>query len=103
MFLTGFESTHIVGSGKDVLDLSGHTDRYRTDLESVAAAGIKTLRYSIPWHKIERVHGEYDWSWMDLVMGEIRALDLEIIADPLHHTSFPWLVDPRLCRSSVRD
>ena len=106
MFLTGFESTNIVGSGQDVLDLSGHTDRYRADLESVTAAGIKTLRYSIPWHKIERVHGEYDWAWMDLVMAEIRALGLEIIADPLHHTSFPgWLTlgfaDPRFVTNYV--
>lgn len=93
-FLTGFESTHICSSGKDVLDLNEHTTRFRADLELVAAAGIKTIRYSIPWHKIERVHGEYDWAWMDLVMDAMQDLGLEIIADPLHHTSFPdWLTD----------
>ena len=106
-FLTGFESTYICGSGKDVLDLTGHTTRLRADLESVAAAGIRTIRYSIPWHKIERVHGEYDWAWLDLAMEAVRELGLEIIADPLHHTSFPdWLTDgfadPRFVTNYVR-
>ena len=106
-FLTGFESTYICGGGKDVLDLTEHTTRFRADLELVAAAGIKYIRYSIPWHKIERVHGEHDWAWMDLVLDAAQELGLEIIADPLHHTSFPdWLTqgfaDPRFVTNYVR-
>lgn len=91
-FLTGFESTYICGSGQDVLDLTGHTVRFRADLRSVAAAGIRTIRYSVPWHKIERTAGQYDWTWMDGAMEAVQEAGLEIIADLLHHTSFPdWL------------
>ncbi len=105
-FLTGFESTHIFGSSKDVLDTTGHTDVFHADLRAVAALGIKTLRYSIPWHKIERDQGAYDWDWMDMAMDSLRHHGLEIIADPLHHTSFPeWLAlgfaDPRFVWSYV--
>jgi beta-glucosidase/6-phospho-beta-glucosidase/beta-galactosidase len=59
--ISGFESTQIFGSGKDVLELTRHTEFYREDLELVRQTGIKEMRYSIPWHKIENSHGVYDW------------------------------------------
>ena len=91
-FLSGFESTYIVGSGKDVLDLTDHVRRVRSDLELVHDLGVRTLRYSFPWHKIERVRGQYDFVWMDEAVGIARELGIELIADLLHHTSFPdWL------------
>lgn len=92
-FLSGFESTYIHdGQGLDVLDLTEHSIRFREDFAAVADAGVKTLRYSIPWHKIERERGAYDWRWLDAAMAALGERGLDIIADPLHHTSFPdWL------------
>ena len=91
-FLSGFESTYIVGSGKDVLDLTDHVGRVRSDLELVRDLGVRTLRFSFPWHKIERVRGQYDFAWMDEAVDIARELGIELIADLLHHTSFPdWL------------
>ena len=93
-FLSGFESTHIFGSGKDVLDLTKHTDFVEDDLQLVRASGLDLLRYSAPWHSIERTPGVYDWSWMDRAMNSLKDLGIAPILDPLHHTSFPeWLVD----------
>jgi hypothetical protein len=93
-YLTGFEGTQIFGHGVDVLDTSEHTLRYREDLGRLAADGITEFRCCIPWHKIERVRGVYDWGWTDRYLGHVRRLGLRPIADPLHHTSFPqWLED----------
>lgn len=92
-FLSGFESTHIFGTGKDVLGLTGHTDLVREDLRLASKCGIEQLRYSVPWHSIERIPGTYDWSWMDVAMRQMRDLGIDPILDPLHHTSFPrWLI-----------
>lgn len=92
-FLSGFESTHIFGSGKDVLDTTGHTERVEADLRLAAASGLTELRYSVPWHKIEREPGRYDWRWFDRAMNAMGDLGIDPILDPLHHTSFPdWLV-----------
>jgi beta-glucosidase/6-phospho-beta-glucosidase/beta-galactosidase len=91
-FLSGFESTHIFGTGKDVLELTRHTDLVGEDLSLAARCGMKQLRYSVPWHDVERVQGKYDWSWMDRAMWHMRDLGIDPILDPLHHTSFPqWL------------
>ncbi|EYD78244.1 dTDP-4-dehydrorhamnose reductase [Rubellimicrobium mesophilum DSM 19309] len=91
-YLTGFEGTQMFGHATDVLDTTEHTVRYKEDLKLLVADGIDTFRACIPWHKIERVRGVYDWAWTDRYLGYVRRLGLRPIADPLHHTSFPqWL------------
>lgn len=91
-FLSGFEGTQIFGHGVDVLDTTEHAHRFRDDLALMARDGVRTFRACIPWHKVERRRGEYDWSWCDDYLGHARELGLRPIADPLHHTSFPeWL------------
>jgi beta-glucosidase/6-phospho-beta-glucosidase/beta-galactosidase len=89
---TGFESTHLFGARTDVLDRTGHARLWAEDLVSVAAHGVTRLRYPAPWHRIERIPGQCDWSWMDPVMAHMDALGLEPIIDPLQRTAFPdWL------------
>lgn len=91
-YITGFEGTQIFGHGTDVLDTTEHSVRYPQDLRLLVADGITTFRCCIPWHKIERVRGVYDWAWTDRYMGTIRRLGLNPIVDPVHHTSFPqWM------------
>lgn len=93
-FLTGFESTYLPDHDIDVLTLTQHDRRWRDDLLLVRDAGIRRLRYPIPWHRIERTRGRYDWGWTDDVLGGLRDLGLAPIVDPIHHTSFPrWLTD----------
>ena len=93
-FLSGFESTHIFGSGTDVLNLTKHTEFVEEDLNLVSSCNLDLMRYSAPWHSIEREPGVFDWSWLDKALHRFRELNIEIILDPLHHTSFPeWLTD----------
>jgi beta-glucosidase/6-phospho-beta-glucosidase/beta-galactosidase len=91
-YVTGFEGTQMFGHAVDVLDTTEHTVRYKEDLKLLVRDGIDTFRCCIPWHKIERVRGVYDWAWTDRYLGYVRRLGLTPIVDPLHHTSFPhWL------------
>lgn len=93
-FLSGFESTHIFGSGTDVLNLTGHTTFVEEDLELASACNLDLMRYSVPWHSIEQKKGVFDWIWLDKALDCMRRLGIEPILDPLHHTSFPeWLKD----------
>ena len=93
-YLSGIESTYIHGTGKDVMDLTRHTELFRQDLRLVRDCGLDQLRYSIPWHAVERIQGQYNWSWVDQALGCMRTLGIDPILDPLHHTSFPdWLTD----------
>lgn len=90
--LGAFESTKIYGSGEDVLGTTRHAKFWRDDLERLLQAGIRELRYPVPWHRIERARGNFDWRWMDGPMRWMHELELQPIVDPLHHVSFPdWL------------
>jgi beta-glucosidase/6-phospho-beta-glucosidase/beta-galactosidase len=90
--LGAFESTKIHGSGEDILSTTRHLERWRHDLGLLHGAGIRDLRYSVPWHRIEISPGEWDWRWMDQPMRFFERNGMRPILDPLHHTSFPdWL------------
>jgi beta-glucosidase/6-phospho-beta-glucosidase/beta-galactosidase len=82
------------GTGQDVLGTTQHIERWKEDLTRLEDAGIRSLRYSIPWHRIEKQRGDFDWNWIDGPLRFMEARGMEPIADPLHHTSFPeWLRD----------
>ena len=92
--LGGFESTKILGSGLDVLETTRHTEFWEADLRRLSESGIRELRYSAPWHRIESEEGSFDWRWMDGPLHLMRELGLQPILDPLHHVSVPdWLTD----------
>jgi beta-glucosidase/6-phospho-beta-glucosidase/beta-galactosidase len=99
-FITGFEGTYIFPCDADVLETTEHTTRYAHDLALLRNDGVEAFRCCIPWHRIEQAEGAYDWAWTDAYLAEVKALGLDPIVDPLHHTSFPaWLeggfADPR--------
>jgi beta-glucosidase/6-phospho-beta-glucosidase/beta-galactosidase len=92
----GVEGTFAPQCGKDTLAITGHykAKQWRKDLEIIRGLGLEDFRYPVPWHRIERNCGEYTWTSLDAVMAYASDLNLSIIADPLHHTSYPdWLTD----------
>jgi beta-glucosidase/6-phospho-beta-glucosidase/beta-galactosidase len=99
----GIEGTFAPQSGQDTLRITGHfhRERWKADFASVVALGMNEVRYGIPWHAIETSEGEYDWREIEPILRyAIDELGLSVIADPLHHTSYPeWLtggfLDPR--------
>lgn len=92
--LGAFESTKIYGSNEDILSTTRHLEFWRSDLEMLYASGLRDLRYPVPWHRIERKPGDYDWTWLDRPLRLMAELDLRPILDPLHHISIPdWLTD----------
>jgi len=99
-FIGAFESTYQPAFDVDVLESSGHVDRWREDLEMLAGCGVRQLRYPIRWHRIEQSPGVYDWRFTDEVLGHLAERGFRPIVDLLHHTSYPaWLsggfTDPR--------
>ncbi len=82
----------------DQLERSGHAVR-STDLERLAALGVRTLRYPILWERtapqaLDNLH----WSWADERMHFLRRLGLAPIVGLVHHGSGPSytsLLDPK--------
>ena len=90
--ITGFESTYLPAFDVDVTETTGHTARWREDLDLVRACGVTRLRYSVRWHRLEPEPGRFDWSVTDDVLGYMDDHGLTPVVDLLHHTSYPrWL------------
>ena len=57
--IAGFESTRfsnaVLGEAPlDVMDVTGHKEKYHQDLRLVAEAGIGMVRYPVLWHMIQK-------------------------------------------------
>lgn len=105
----GIEGTLEPVSRRHTLDVTGHFRgrRWSDDFGLVAQLGVAEVRYPIPWHAIETTPGQYRWRRLDRVLGDaVETFGLSIIADPLHHTSYPhWLeggfLNPRFAAAYV--
>ena len=93
-FLAGFESTHLPSHGIDLFDITGHSARWREDIDAVLAAGVRHFRYPLRWPRIEWQPGGFDWRESDQVLGYLHDVGAVPIVDLVHHTSYPgWLTD----------
>ena len=80
---------------------TGHHDRL-TDLDRIAALGVRTLRYPILWETIAPDDPDScDWCWHDARLARLKTLGIRVIAGLLHHGSGPRytsLMDPAFPR-----
>ncbi len=93
-FVAGFESTHHPSAGVDAVDTTGHSEHWQRDLEDVARAGVRLVRYPVRWQLVEPMPGRFEWAATDRVLEHLRVLGIEPIVDLVHHTTYPdWLSD----------
>ncbi len=97
LFATGIECSYpTIQHGRvrrDMLDECGHYDNWKKDLRLVQEMGLKVLRYGLPYYKIHKGQGKYDWSFADEVMNEIQRLNITPILDLLHFGLPKWIGD----------
>jgi dTDP-4-dehydrorhamnose reductase len=73
----------------DQVRRSGHHDRI-DDLDSIAALGFSAIRYPILWERVSPDSPfSADWSWCDLRLERLRALNMRVIGGLIHHGSGP--------------
>jgi beta-glucosidase/6-phospho-beta-glucosidase/beta-galactosidase len=91
-FIGAFESTYMPDHDVDVLETSGHTTRWREDLEALGDLGVTRVRYPVRWHRVEARPGAFEWDQTDRVLTWMLERGFEPIVDLVHHTSYPrWL------------
>ncbi len=82
---------------QDQVVRSGHAWR-PSDLEQIAALGIRTLRYPVLWEWAAPQRPDLiDWSWPDARLRQLQQLGIRPIAGLVHHGSGPRytsLIDP---------
>jgi len=95
MFATGIECSYpTINHGRirrDQLEECGHYERWREDLALTRELGLRVLRYGLPLHRIYLGPDKFDWEFADLVMGEMRRLEIVPILDLLHFGLPDWI------------
>jgi beta-glucosidase len=94
----GIEDTNIGwplrGSGEP-LDEYASTDHYsqwREDFDRVVEVGATTVRYGLPWYRLNPAPGKWDWTWADDVINyAVVELGLDLIIDLVHYGTPSWL------------
>lgn len=95
-FAVGIEDTFIADErpGRRKLDeyeLTQHYSSWEEDLALVAASGADTLRWGIPWYRVEAEPGVLRWDWVDKVVDRIGELGLTCVVDLMHYGTPLWL------------
>ena len=63
---------------------SGHYAPTDDDLRSIAALGVKVVRYGAPWRLSEPERGRFDWTLWDRALAGCADHGLEPVVDLLH-------------------
>jgi hypothetical protein len=90
---------------QDQFAQSGHYSHTDDDLHSIAALGVKIVRYGAPWRLTEPEPGHYDWTLWDRALAGCAEHGLEPIVDLLHFglpDSFDGFADQRWVDSFCR-
>jgi beta-glucosidase/6-phospho-beta-glucosidase/beta-galactosidase len=97
MFATGIECSYpTINNGKtrrDLLKECGHYEHLKEDVRLVQEMGLKVLRYGLPYYKIHKGKGKYDWTFADEAMNEMQRLNITPILDLLHFGVPNWIGD----------
>jgi beta-glucosidase/6-phospho-beta-glucosidase/beta-galactosidase len=76
----------------DEYELMDHYRQWRDDVDRAADLGISTIRYGIPWYRVNPRPGVFDWSWTDEVLAHlVGRRGLAPIVDLLHYGTPLWL------------
>jgi len=101
-WLAGIEDTFITapsprtGRTLDEYELTEHYKRMDADLALFAELGLRSVRYGIPWHRINPRRGAWDFGWADRPLERLLELGIEPIVDLVHYGLPGWIEDAYL-------
>src|SRR5450432_4261540 len=73
----GIECSFIPHLKIDQFEWTQHDRFWKEDFQRAKEElGISALRYALPWHKIEREPGKYDWSVADARIEAAREMGI---------------------------
>ncbi len=97
MWAVGIEDTFITapwpatGRTLDEYELTGHYQRWESDLDLIASLGVKYVRYGIPWHRIQPAPDRWDWALADGPLERLLDHGIDPIVDLVHYGLPSWL------------
>ena len=91
-WMTGFEGSHIPLMDADEYRWTQHDRLWADDFVRVREQlGLRRLRYTLPWQRVNPERGRWNWAWADRVMARARELGLTLVLNPIHFGTPTWL------------
>jgi beta-glucosidase/6-phospho-beta-glucosidase/beta-galactosidase/glycosyltransferase involved in cell wall biosynthesis len=88
----GIECSFIPHLKVDQFDWTQHNRFWREDFKLAREnLGVRTLRYALPWHQIEREPGQFDWTMADERIAAAGEMGLDLYLDVMHFGTPTWL------------
>jgi beta-glucosidase len=95
---TGIEDTFVPQSGPgrrplDEYELTQHDVKWKSDLALCVELGVDSIRYGIPWYRVQPEPRRFDWGWVDPVMEYLQKHEIDPIIDLVHYGTPLWMTD----------
>ena len=101
----GIEDTFIgdpyakTGKILDEYELTDHYRLWKSDFDSIGTIGADSVRWGIPWYRIQPAKNTWDWSFADQVIPYITdEKKLTLVLDLMHYGVPTWMdkafIDP---------
>jgi beta-glucosidase/6-phospho-beta-glucosidase/beta-galactosidase len=88
----GIECSFLPHLNVDQFEWTQHNRFWRDDFKLAKNdLGISTLRYALPWHKLETSPGKFDWSIADERIHAAAEMGIELYLDVMHFGTPIWL------------
>jgi beta-glucosidase len=97
LWATGLEDTFIASPWPKTLrildeyELTGHYDKWKQDIASMAALNLRTVRYGVPWYRINPAKNRWNWEWADRPLERLLELGIDPIVDLVHYGVPLWI------------
>jgi beta-glucosidase len=76
----------------DEYELMGHYVNWKKDLDLCGELGLQSLRWGVPWYKVEPESNKFDWQWVDEVVAYmVEDLKIQPMIDLMHYGCPDWL------------
>ena len=88
----GIECSFVPHLQVDQFEWTQHDRFWKDDFKRAREElGLSALRYALPWHKIEKARGEYEWEAYDERVAAAADMGLELYMDVMHFGTPLWL------------
>lgn len=72
-------------------ELFEHYEKWQNDFDLVSELGVNSLRWGIPWYKVNSEKNKWDFEWTDKAMSYLKEKNIEIILDLMHYGTPDWM------------
>ena len=82
----------VTGKVLDEYELTDHYRLWKEDFDRIGTIGLDSVRWGIPWYRVQPEKNKWDWSFTDQVIPYIvQEKKLHLVLDLMHYGVPTWM------------